>query len=437
MAPMSLLGEVQTSAIRVLRWSERYTKTDMVYLATVGIWTNLNFIIVSGLTLLVSIAFANLLPRETYGNYQYLLSLSALVAAITLGGMNTAVAQSVARGFEGDLRAAVRIQLAWNVVPTGIGLAGALYYALADNMSLAAGIAAIAVFTPLWSAWNTYAAFLQGKREFRRIFTYGTSINLVYYASIFLCILLYKNAALLVGVNLASNALATGFFYARTLKTFRPNDRIDPHTIRYGTHLSLMNALGTVVTQLDSVLVFHFLGAAQLAVYSFASMLPERVGGLFKFVTVAALPKFSHRTRSEIQATIVSKTLRSAIAGALVALTYAALAPTFFRLLFPSYLDAIPFTELYALSIVTTAANIPTTALYALRMHRELYAFNVINPIVLLALQVPLLLFFGIPGILIARVLSNAINIALSILFLFFPLSNDFPYVRPEISDQE
>ena len=115
-----MIESLQKIALRALRWSEKYTKTDMVYLAQAGLWTNLNFVMVSVLALFLSILFANVLPRETFGMYQYLLSLSALLTALTLAGMNGAVSQSVARGYEGDLKAAVRIHLWWNIAPTTI-----------------------------------------------------------------------------------------------------------------------------------------------------------------------------------------------------------------------------------------------------------------------------------------------------------------------------
>jgi hypothetical protein len=103
MSPMT--KRLHSILVRFLRWSERYTKTDMVYLANVGWWTNLTLILTSFGGLLISIVFANFLSPQTYGVYQYLLALSGLVAAISLSGMNTAVTQAAARGYEGVLRA--------------------------------------------------------------------------------------------------------------------------------------------------------------------------------------------------------------------------------------------------------------------------------------------------------------------------------------------
>ena len=51
-----------------LRWSEKYTKTDMVYTAQSGFWLNLNYIIGSFLSLGLTVLFAHLLPKETFGS---------------------------------------------------------------------------------------------------------------------------------------------------------------------------------------------------------------------------------------------------------------------------------------------------------------------------------------------------------------------------------
>lgn len=412
---------IKEYALRLLRWSEPYVKTDMVYLAGAGFWTNLNMVIVSVFALLLSIAFANILPREIYGTYQYLLSLSTLLAALCLTGMNIALSQSVARGNDGDLRPAVRLQLLWSIVPTAIGLFGAGYYAFQGNMTLALGVTVISFLTPAINAFNTYTAFLQGKREFKQLFVYGVLSNIAYYACMFPAIVIAKDAVILIFANLVVNALTMIWFYTRTLARYQPSDQTDPHTLPYGAHLSVMNAVGTIVAQLDSVLVFHFLGPAELAVYSFASLIPERVSGLFKFVTTAALPKFSVQSADEIRQHLIGKTLRAASAGVIVAVAYALSAPFLFSLLFPAYLTAAFYSQVYALMIITVAANIPAAAIVALRMNRELYAFNIGTPFILLALQVVLLLNFGIIGILLARVISNTCNILLALYFIFHP----------------
>lgn len=410
-----MVSPLRERAIKVLRWSEKYTKTDMVYLVNAGFWSNLNLVITSILGLLLSVAYANLLPADVFGVYQFLLSLSAIVTALALAGMNNAVSQAVSRGYEGVLRTSVGVQLRWSTLPTALGLLGAIYYFAHGNTAVALGLVVVALLSPITNVFNTYVAFLNGKREFRMAFLLGTVITAAYYISIFLAVAYLKNAVILIAVNLGSNALATAYAYWQTLRTYKPNDQQDPAAISYGKHLSVMNAFGTIVTQLDSVLVFHFLGAAELAIYTFATSIPERVGGMSKFLSVAALPKFANQSPETIRANLLSKMLRAGIAGAILAAIYALFAPIIFDLLFPNYLAAIPFTQVYALMIVTVAvSNISVTALVSQRLNRELYIYNFVNPIVLLGLQVPFLIYYGIMGILAAKILSSAFNIVLS-----------------------
>jgi O-antigen/teichoic acid export membrane protein len=418
MSPMT--KRLHSILVRFLRWSERYTKTDMVYLANVGWWTNLTLILTSFGGLLISIVFANFLSPQTYGVYQYLLALSGLVAAISLSGMNTAVTQAAARGYEGVLRAAVRAQFQWAIIPALVSVAGSLYYFAHGTIELGIGLLAIALLTPFVNAFNTYGAFLAGKREFRSDFYFTASISIVYYASMFFVALFFKDAAVLITVNLGVNALGMGYAYWRTLAKYKKNDELDPKAVSYGKHLSVLSAFGIILTQLDSILVFHFLGAAQLAVYAFSTLIPERVASLFNFIGLASLPKFANQPLEYIQKNIVPKILRIAAAGVVVALFYAVLAPLLFHILFSRYVAAISYTQLYAPIIALTAVlNTVQTTFAAKRLTKEIYVLGLVQPVLLVGLQIPFLLAYGILGMLVARMTSDLIGIVLSLTLLF------------------
>ncbi len=408
---------------RFLRWTERYTKTDMVYLIRAGWWLNLGVIITAFLSFLLSIAYANLLPPATYGLYQYLLSISGLVASISLPGMNSAVAQAVARGYEGVLRKAVRAQLEWMPIPGLLVLAVAFYYFAHGVTDIGIGLIAIGILTPLVNVFNTYAALLEGKRDFRRGFYLGSLITVASYGSMFLAILFAKDAAVLIIVNLGVNLIGTLYAYFKTLDLYKPNAKIDPKTIPYGRHLSVLSAVG-LLNQLDSILVFHFLGSIQLAVYSFATLLPERAGSLFNFIGTASLPRFANQSLSNLRKHILEKVWRIAIFGIFAALAYALIAPIIFHLLFPKYLSAIPYTQAFAAIIALIAiTNVINSLLYAKRFTREIYVIGFSQPVLLILLQVPLLIRYGIPGMIAAQLITSFVTILLTLFLFFRPLS--------------
>ena len=94
-----------------LLWSQKYTKADMLYIAKGGFWVMFGQGMNAILSLGLLVAFANFLPKETYGTYRYILSIAGMLSIFTLTGMNSAVSRSVARGSIGILNQTVNYQL--------------------------------------------------------------------------------------------------------------------------------------------------------------------------------------------------------------------------------------------------------------------------------------------------------------------------------------
>jgi len=110
------MWNLRNKAYDTLRWSEQYTRADMVYLAKGNFWQVLGQVVSSALSLALIFVFANYLPKETYGLYRYILSLAGILGIFTLSEMNQAIGQAVASGDGGVLRASVRYQLKWNTL---------------------------------------------------------------------------------------------------------------------------------------------------------------------------------------------------------------------------------------------------------------------------------------------------------------------------------
>lgn len=403
----------------LLRASERYTKTDMVYLTRSGFWLNLQFVVTSAGALLLSIAFANLLSKEVFGIYQYLLSISALLAAFTYSGYNTAITRSVAQGYPGTLRASIRPQLAWNLLPALAGLAVAAYYLYMGNSTLGLGALCVSFTLPLIATFNSYAAYLAGISDFKRVALYGLVGNIAYYGAMFLFIFWIPEALPLIAVNLGVTTLASILLYHHTVRKIADAAPADPDAPAYAKHLSAMNVLGTFANQVDNFIIFHILGPAQLAVYAIAKLLPERIGSVFKLMTFsAAMPRFAQREYASIRVTLLSRLGLLSVVILAVAGLYALAAPFVFTLIYPTYEAALPFSQLYALTFVSYIGGTVSAALYAHRQVRSLYVLNIGLPIVQIAFQVIGVLLGGLTGLIIGKVLALAIASAASIVLM-------------------
>src|SRR3990167_8618565 len=113
---------------KILRWSEPYMKTDMVYLARGGFWLSLAMAVsmVGGFGL--SLAFGNLVSPEVFGMYKFVFSLAGLFGTIALTTIGTTVTQAVARGFDGALKHGFKADLLWSIPGIILTLGAAVYY---------------------------------------------------------------------------------------------------------------------------------------------------------------------------------------------------------------------------------------------------------------------------------------------------------------------
>jgi len=154
------MQKLKQAGYRFLRWSERYTKTDMVYLTHGGFWLLFGHILTAGAGFFISVGFAYFLPKSAYGDYRYVISVFAILSAFSLTGLNTAIIQAVARGFEGSLRQGFRLSLRWSALVVAGALAGSAYYFLHANAFLGTSFLIIAATAPFLNSWGLFASFI-------------------------------------------------------------------------------------------------------------------------------------------------------------------------------------------------------------------------------------------------------------------------------------
>lgn len=365
-------------------------------------------VVSSSASFVLALAFANLLPPETYGVYRYVLAVGALLAIPTLSGMNNALIQAIAAKKGGTLALAFTTKLQYGLLGSLAGLTGSVYYLLNDNTTLAACFAIIAVTIPAMEAFKLFDSVLQGRQDFRRSVIIDSILQVTVAGVMVAAIMLTQSVIVAVGVYFFLWTAGRGAAWLYVTH-FLPNksDGVDPRTIRFGIHLSVMGAVSMVAQYIDQILLFQHIGAAELALYSIAIAIPEQFRSVLKGVFSLLLPRYSTQSEASIRATIWKKALL--LSGATVAMTigYIVLIPYALPLLFPQYIDAVWYSQLFALSFITTVAGLFVTALQAQQKTQELYVLNVIQPVAQIVFAVVGVIYFGVFGAIVARLASR------------------------------
>ncbi len=403
----------------LLRKSERFFKTDMVYLAKGGFWLGIGQFVASFSAFLTSIAFANLLLPDTFGLYKYILSIVSLLAISTLTGMDSSVMQATARGYEGTLIPATLVKMKWGVLGSVLSLGIGTYYYSQGNMTLATAFGVVALFIPFAESLDMYNSFLFGKKLFGTQAIYGTWRKLFGLLLVIITLIITKNLYLIIASYFLAIVVPNIFLYYRTIRFHKSNNRVDRDAIGYGKHLSAIYIIGIILGELDKILVFHHVGAIDLAVYSFATAPTDQIKGLSKNINSLAMPQFSRKNPHDIQGALRNKVFVLGLSITLIVLAYIAIAPLFFKILFPQYVASIPYSQILALSLIPVViAGFLYTILESQKATRQLYQYNLYSNIVNIIVLLPLVYFFGIWGAIISRFISRLFNCGLALILM-------------------
>ena len=400
--------------VRALRRSQAYTKTDMLYLASGGFWYVVGQSIASLSALALAIAFANLVSPDIYGTYKYILSLAGICAIASLPGMNTAIARTVAQGNESVIHTATHSRMRHAMVGSLFAIAGSAYYLYNGNAELSLALLIIALTLPFFDTLTGYLFYFVGQRRFNLRTKYYATTQVIGMLILIGTLFFTNNLLLILLAYFLPLSLMRAVQYMHVVRDIpHTSSPKDAETARYGKHLTAMQILGTIGGEMDKILLWKFLGPAQVAIYTFALAIPEQFKGPLKGIGELAFPKFSAQTPEYISENLPALWRKLAWYGLGLfglSLIYIVLAPYLFPLIFPQYSASIPYSQLFALSLVTNIASIPIALLAAQQKTSLQYTLSFVQPMIAIGLFVLLIPTYGILGAVIAQLVSKSIT---------------------------
>ena len=277
---------------KISEWGKRY-QVDLAYIIKNEFWVYLGqgIGLIAGLATLV--AFARLAPKEVYGQYNFVLAILAIVTLVSIPGLNSAVSRSTARGNEGNYKAAVKTRFLWSLLGIPALLAVGAYYYYYETPIIGICFMTAGIFFPLIHAPNLWNGFLQGKRRFDLTTKYGGIQSTVTAAAIIAILFLNpSHLVLIVVTHLGVTSFLTCFFYRRSQR-YIENKAEDNECKKYGYLLTTASIVVDLANNVDKILVGILLGAPQLAIYSVARGIPDRIRTLLKPAWSPFMPKFS------------------------------------------------------------------------------------------------------------------------------------------------
>ncbi|MFB6182333.1 MAG: lipopolysaccharide biosynthesis protein [Candidatus Magasanikbacteria bacterium] len=399
---------------------EKFFKTDMIYIFKNISWLSGKSIVSSTAAFILAIAFANLIPKETYGTYQYVKSIIGFLAIFSLPGLGNSITRSVAKGFEGIYDSAFKVKLKWGVLTLLGGILISGYYFFQDNLTLSLALLIPAFLMPIKQAFDIYESFLSGKKKFS-LLTKSSIFEQFIAATTVVSVLLYTDSLILIILSYYGIwTILAIFFFFYFKKNIDKNKKKEKGVMSYGKHLSLMRFITSLSNTMEKVILWHFVGPVALATYSFGVKPVKEIRTfLFKNLTSVAFPKLSEKKMETLQKTLPGKILKSLLIIVPIVLLYILLAPYLYKMFFPKYMDAILISQVFVLTLLFGPKNFLHDALTAQKKIKSKYIIDItssITKIISLLILIPTFQIWGLIGsIFITNIVATII---ISIFFL-------------------
>lgn len=309
---------------------------------------------VSGLVL--TVAFANLLPVETYGTYRYVLAVYGLLTIASLPGADTAVLQSVSLGYDSAFRTGILAKLRWSILGTIASFLYAGYLYLSGDTLMGHTFLLVGVALPFMEAFSLYTGVLNAKRAFKtwavfEIATQAVSLaGLIYAVSHTEHIILIMAAYFVPYIlcRVAATVYVSQYYIAPSPK--------DPGVLSYGRSMTLFQVISRLMASLDQIVLYQFLGPVYVAIFSLATAVPNRIQSVLRITGTLAFPKFAKQTGAEIAQSLPRKMFLFACGILGICILYVLGAPYLFAYVFPNYLPSLLYSQVavfYTLSAIT------------------------------------------------------------------------------------
>jgi O-antigen/teichoic acid export membrane protein len=103
-----------------------------------------------------------------------------------------------------------------------------------------------------------------------------------------------------------------------------------------------------------------------------------------------------------------------------IIVAFYALAPFIYTILFPAYMEAVPFARMYALGWIAMA-TIPIGSYFAAHKKiREQYIMNISGSVIQIVLMILGVIFWGLWGLIVARVSASIANTILMLVLYYY-----------------
>lgn len=365
-----------------------------------GLWLVSEKILLLGKGFLLAYLYANFLPREIYGEYQFIIAFLGILSIVALPGMGVAIVQALARNKDGVFSRAAGVMFRMAFWGSLLLVLSSGYYLYSMKIELAQVLLVMAVLFPGYVVMNLWRYYYTGKDRFDTLVKASIIFEAISLLTASYAVFFFPD---LIGLVIFGIILPLPFslLLVWTLCQRTRNLELDDDNIRFGKKLSYTVALSTFASYSDKLLLAHFLGFAELALYSIAMIIPEQTKGAIVSFMTPLLPQYSKACDRQ---KLKEHGMFFAAIAILSALFLYFFLPIIFRFVFPQYVDGILYARILLLLLLLIPFILLETFFRSQKEEKIVFRANLAGTVAALVLVFALVPSFGIIGAVSAKI---------------------------------
>lgn len=401
---------MQQLLTRIRRLNDKLSKVlkiDLNYLMRGGTLLSLTQVTSAVFGFFLTFAFARYLDQDVYGIYRYILATYAILVITSLPGLDTAVLETLAKGNHKAYVHSIFIKFKYGFIGTIISIGYGIYHLFTGDIQLFYLFVLVGSFLPFIECLTLYTSVLNAQKRFG--FWAFTEVANQLFSTLGLFATMYftQNIFLLICAYFLPYILVRGVITLYIVNNFIENTNYDPSYLSYGKAMTWYQIITRGIASLDQMVLFHFMGPAQVAVFSIASAIPTRFQSVLKITGTLAFPKYAQASEHEIARSLPRKMLIFGAGILFVCISYAIIAPTFFQIFFPKYLESVSYSQLMMFFVLSGMTYPFGAFLNAHKKITENYLFAILSFSVKALCLVILVPIYGVWGAAWGVVLSS------------------------------
>ncbi len=267
---------------------------DLPYFIENGFWVLLSQAVNTGAGFIMSIFFARYLSKETFGEYQLIVSIIGILAIFSYTGLNTSILRSVARGYEKSYKTAVNFSFKKSLLAIPIFLLLSVWYYFHEKTDVACVLIFAGLAFAFIQAHNKWFAFWKGKEKFEKTAKQQIIQSVILNSSLILAAVFFSEYLIVTaGTYLVVNAGFNTLWHFKAKHAIVGN-KIDEDCIPYGKYMTKMGILSSLILYFDKIII-GFIDLELLAVYGIALKLFDVVKQIIRSFYSVSTPKFAKK----------------------------------------------------------------------------------------------------------------------------------------------